>query len=171
MQNISWEIIAETPWWLYFLYLYLLWSASLSLKPQQILIKRLFYYPVLYLILILPLLLWQFGLHLPSLSLLGASFLLGLPTGFIYCQFKKVHILYVEKSIVVNRSWLPLVLMLILISIYCYFQPTLTAMQLFLSNQTSSNLFFGLFGLTLGLMLGQLAWIAYYFKQAERKAH
>ncbi|MBA3660142.1 MAG: hypothetical protein H0W64_00250 [Gammaproteobacteria bacterium] len=104
-----WEQFAETSWWLYALFLYLMWGGFLATRPRVLHFYTIRLTTALFIILFLATFYWQtsftFSNVLLCLAALGSGFIIGWGHFFI----SKVKPLP-EKKLVIPGTWSILVL-------------------------------------------------------------
>ena len=151
MQGISWQSIAETPWWIYPIWAYCFWLGYLTTRPHRVPVKGLIYLPLLYGVVAFPLFFLQFDFALANILLWVSGFFLGAPLGFLVCEFKKMQLTPEKTHVYIPGSFLSLLFIVGLAGIYFHFHPNFFYLQHL--NKNYQVFYFGLFGLSLGFLI------------------
>lgn len=148
------EILADTPWWVFLLFTYLMWVGFSATKPHQVHIKTLMLFPVmLFVFSIMSLFAAQFtvGHFLLWLSALG----LGTSLGWLHYQSLRIKADKHTKKILVPGTWILLLIILCVFIVKFYFGYELAIHPHFIFQPKYYIGLLLVYGLLTGLFLGR----------------
>jgi len=149
-----WDIIADTPWWVYVLIIFFIRIAYLATKPQLVSIKKMFALPLSMLVISTILLATQFPIHWLDVSIFVLALLLGSLLGWLHFRIKKVKAIMNQAILYVPGSWNIFILLIAIIVIRFNWNNSLSK-ETFM--QPNGILVISLLlGSSMGLMLGRL---------------
>lgn len=152
-----WEKIAETPWWIYVLYISLIYIGFLGTKARIIPIKQLFILPGMFLILSFC---SMYLMHLTLFALMCwiATIVLGMGLGWLQFRIFKIKAVKDEAKLYVPGTWSLLVIILIIFATKYYYGYELeTNPQQLLSPKFAAILAL-IYGFFTGLSIGRASY-------------
>lgn len=163
MTNSIWEIIANTPWWVFLLFGYLLWVGFLATKPHQVHIKTLFLFPAfLFIFSLISLISFHFSVT-TILIWLGAM-LLGASLGWLHYQSLRVRAVQNAQKIYVPGTWVLLFIIIAGFSAKFYFGYEIAINPEFSFQPTYYIAMILLYGLLTGLFFGRFLYARHCLK-------
>lgn len=156
MTNSVWEIAANTPWWVYLLFIYLVRMGFLARKPRTVPVRMLFILPSILIVFSIFSLYHIVQLNAANLLIwLGAIFL-GIGIGWLQYYSLRIKAVRNEEKLYVPGTWGLLIIVLVIFAIKFYFGYELTIdPSLFLQAKYSFWLL-SVYGFFTGLFLGRL---------------
>lgn len=166
MNNSIWEVIAETPWWFYLLFIYLLNIARLLSRTRIMPIKNLIIFPAIFFALSLIGIFFMIKLNVQNILIYFEMLLLGSFLGWLHFRLQKIKALKNEAKLVIPGSWTLAVIVIILFATRFYFRYELLQINPDILRQPEYASYFMLFyGLITGLFLGRLAFAIHCYKR------
>jgi len=158
MTNSIWNILAETPWWVYVLFIYLIRLGIKATKPQTVPLKNLLLLPLAFftlscLSIYFSLKITALHIALWSLALLVGSFL-----GFLQGRLLKIKAIKHESQLHFPGSWSLLIMLLIIFASKYYLGHETAIDPAILTQPSSAAAMFALYGLMTGLFFGRVGY-------------
>lgn len=157
MSYSAWGTIAETPWWIYLIVLYVLKVAYQSTKPAFITLKSSMLFPSIVTSILIFSMASLIRLDFYQYLLLALSLVPGLILGCLQFHFRRIKAIKSKNQFYIPGSWSVFVIVftLFLAKFYFYgFNFSLNAEALKQNNNSLPMI--ALCGLMIGLMIGRM---------------
>jgi len=156
MSYSIWGALAETNWWVY---VFFLWLAAISFqatKPHKVSMKLTIVYPLLLLALLLMLLPFVIPLTLYKLFILILFITPGFVFGYLQFRFQRIKAIKATSQFYVPGSFsLFIILMLLLIAKFYYYNYAVTFNFSSLKQETTTNIVSAVSGFIIGLYIAR----------------
>lgn len=158
MSHSIWQVIANTPWWVFFLFVYLIRVSYVATKPRIIPLKSMLILPSIFVTLSI------FGLaniiKLDSYNILLwlAALLVGSSLGWLQFYALKIKAIKEGNKIYIPGTWSVFFIVLTIFSIKYYFNVELALDPASIAASKYGPIFILMYGLFTGLFFGRLAY-------------
>ncbi len=157
MTNSIWEIIADTPWWVYVVFFALMQAGFTATKPRIISIKQLYLLPILFLLFSF-IALARIQLDLTNFFLWLGAIMFGTGLGWLQFRALKIKAIKNEAKLYIPGTWSVMVIILIAFTLKYYYGYQLAIdTRLILSPKFAGWLSLA-YGLFTGLFVGRITY-------------
>ena len=158
MSDSIWVKIAETPWWVYVIWIYLFYVSFLTTKPRIIPLQKLFLIPSLFLSISIVCMILILPFTLTNIFVLLGMLVLGVLLGWLQFRIMKIQAIKEGANLYIPGTWSGciIILSLLFIKYYSGYQFELDPNLLLQPKFASIILAFS--GLCAGLFLGRVAY-------------
>lgn len=157
MTYATWEAIAETPWWIYFMIFVLMLMSYQATKPRYIHLKPELALQVISFALFSTIVCYYVSFSLNHISLIVASSVMGYVLGWTHFRIRKIQAVIGHYTVYVPGSLFPFCIIPCLIAAkYWYFGNSYTIDIDLLHTPIYQNYLSILFGFSLGLFFGRI---------------
>ena len=154
-----WQAVANTPWWAYLYFLYMIVLSFRTTKPQQIPIKLLIIYPIVFALLSFACMIWLIHVTPKNISYWAAAIVAGIIIGWAQYRIKNVKAIQDSKALYVPRTYLfvAFICAAIFAKFYYGYSPNLMSMHISITTFSKiwSDKLMVLSGLLIGLLCGR----------------
>lgn len=120
MTYTIWQVIANTPWWVFLVFILIVRVGLLATKARTIPVKNLFIIPAIFFVMTLVNMYFFVSFTLLNLSIWLSTLLLGLFAGWLQFRSLNIKALKNEAKLVVPGTWSLLVILLTIFVIKYY---------------------------------------------------
>lgn len=164
--NMIWEALTHTPWWVYFLFFYLVYVGYDATKTRVVSFKRLFILPTIFLAISLNSLLTSFHISPTTVIVYLFSLLLGVCGGWLLVRKVDVKFDHNRGLVKLPGTWATLILILMIFSTKYYFGYSFAIDPTLAEDTYYELLMLSVSGVCTGLFIGRLS----CYLQHKRKA-
>lgn len=158
MNQSIWEIAANTPWWVYPFFFYLMHVGYRASKPRIVPIRQIFILPFIF----VPLSLSVFFIHslatFQNIAIWFGACLVGTIAGWLQFNALKIKAIKNEAKLYVPGTWSLMVIILIIFAVKYYFGFEFSTNPDALLQSQYISAFLFLYGFFAGLFIGRLAY-------------
>lgn len=157
MTTSIWETVANTPWWVFVLFTYLVIVGYLASRPRIVPIKKLVILPTLFIALSCFNIYKVFTLTNEHIVIWLGMLVIGFGLGWL--QFKKLNIKAIKEqaAIMIPGTWTLLLIIVLIFSLRYYYGYQLALNPNIFNDPKTANILLSAYGLTAGLFSGRLA--------------
>lgn len=159
MSDTIWQTLAETPWWIYLIIIFLARLSLAAFKPHVIHIKNLIVSPVIFLGLSLFMMFMNIHFSFFCFTLWSVFILLGIPLGYLQFYVRRIKAANKTQLYVPGTKSLLITILFLIIFIFYFLARTdyFFSLQLFLQAKYTPWLF-SFYGLSIGFLIGRLVY-------------
>lgn len=157
MSTSIWETIAETPWWVFALFFYLMYAAIVATRPSVVQIKTFVIFPIVFVCLTMVNIIFIKQIHFTQICFWIATFSIGSLLGWLQLNFIKIKLLKDENKLQIPGSWSLLIILLVLLTMKYYFGYQITFTTDMLRDPFYQNILISIYGIATGIFVGR--WI------------
>lgn len=150
-----WASIAETPWWIWAAFVYLIWAGITATSARIVSMKSLFMIPVIFLLLSFIAMVTQLQINSFNLFAWIACMLIGLPLGWLQCRALKIQALKNQRALYIPGTY-SLLIMLVVLAIVKYSTGFELSIGFKLLQPHYSPLLMAIYGFGIGLFAGRI---------------
>ena len=157
MTDSIWEAIANTPWWVFVLFIFLVRIGLLARKPHIISMKQLLILPIMFFALSLVAI---FNLKFQTINLLlwAGAILFGIVLGWLHFRLLKISAIKEKAMLYVPGSWNVLIIILTLFALKYYYNYEIALNSQMLNNPKIIMVLMLSYGLFTGLFIGRITY-------------
>lgn len=155
MTYTIWASIANTPWWIFAFFLYLIWIGAAATTPRIVSFRSLFILPSLFLLLSFAAMTATVKLDLLHFLSWQVCVVFGIGLGYLQCRLLKMKALKNERALYIPGTYSLLILLAVIFILKFYSGFDLGFLPSFLLHGDHSQWLVGAYGLGMGLFIGQ----------------
>jgi len=171
MTNTIWDKIADTPWWYFLAFAFLVHASFLATKPRVIHVRSIFLSPII------PITLSIFSIHhfIPMTTQNIAAWLdalvLGVALGWLQFYISNIQAILHQPKIYIPGTWQLFIIVMAAFSAKIYYGFTIGFDPNILSDPDYAPIFMFAYGLITGLFCGRLTYSVQCIKSGPYSAH
>lgn len=170
MPTTVWDIIANTPWWVFGLFIYLSYVGFLATKPRTVPLNSLLILPIVFVIMSIISMFTVLHFMLNNAGIWLAGGVIGMLLGWLQFRAMKVQAVRDQSALYMPGSWILLALVMLIFACRYYINYEAALDPNFLSDIKHTHYIYGLFGLFTGLFAGRLLYARRVLKVGPYKA-
>lgn len=156
MPNSFWEMVANTPWWVYLIFTYLIYISFLATKPRVISFRQLLILPSIFITLSIISLSTILQIDAYNIFLWSSALFLGIPLGWLQFFLQKIKAIKNESKLYIPGTWSLFFFCLFIFAAKYYYSFELAIDPKSIASSPYAPYILLLYGLFTGLFIGKL---------------
>lgn len=156
MANSVWEMAANTPWWIYVLFIVLVRFGFIATKPRLVPIKALIFLPSILIIFSLLSVYPIVGVNGTNLLIWAGTILAGIAVGWFQYFCWRIKAVKEKQTLYLPGTWGLLITILIIFTLKCYFDFEISLDSASFLNAKYQYWLIMTYGFFTGLFIGRL---------------
>lgn len=163
---MNWEIVAETPWWFYLFFFYLIFVGVAATKARYIDAKNFYFPPYIFLTLSILVFFYTGQFNLSGFMIWTSACTAGILFGWLHFRFKRIKALPEQTQIYLPGTYFVILCLatILILNVALPDYVSLKNLFLFIQGKYTYSLI-ALYGAFTGLLVGRLVYVRQCLKR------